>query len=223
MIEEQARVVALEEQGVWVETQRRSACGNCSVNNSCGTALLGKVLGVKRNKVFTLNPESKSVAVGDEVGRCHGTIAYHFGTSEELQAALMKSMVAELAEELDNTLSGPGQPKNRPEHLANAIFDAFEEGGAGVLMAWIALSNKKRRLKPVREPVKRLVRRVSGGLVPGKRQTSRQTKDMILFLMLCAMADSLIGPDICAMLGEGNGAMRKLALRLIPHFLKSNG
>ena len=67
MIEERARVIALDQHGVWVETQRRSACGQCSVNNSCGTALLGKVLGVKRNKVLTLNPESKPVSVGDEV------------------------------------------------------------------------------------------------------------------------------------------------------------
>lgn len=67
MIEEQARVIALEEKGVWVETERRSACGQCSVNNSCGTALLGKILGIKRNKVFILNPEAKTVSVGDQV------------------------------------------------------------------------------------------------------------------------------------------------------------
>lgn len=67
MIEEHARVIALDEQGVWVETQRRSACGQCSVNNSCGTALLAKVLGVKRNKVCALNPEATNVSIGDEV------------------------------------------------------------------------------------------------------------------------------------------------------------
>lgn len=67
MIEEHARVIALDEEGVWVETQRRSACGQCAVNNSCGTALLSKVLGVKRSRVRTLNPESMRVSVGDEV------------------------------------------------------------------------------------------------------------------------------------------------------------
>lgn len=67
MIEEQALVVALDDAGVWVETQRRSACGQCAVNKGCGTAILGKVLGVKRSRVLTLNPQATKVSVGDEV------------------------------------------------------------------------------------------------------------------------------------------------------------
>ena len=67
MIEEQAKVVALENGSVWIETQRRSACGGCSVNHSCGTAMLGKILGVKRSRVRALNPDATQVSVGDEV------------------------------------------------------------------------------------------------------------------------------------------------------------
>lgn len=67
MIEERARVVELDEQGIWVETRRRTACGQCSVNKSCGTALLGRVLGVKRSRVRILNPGANQVSVGDEV------------------------------------------------------------------------------------------------------------------------------------------------------------
>jgi len=67
MIEEQARVIALENDDVWVETQRRSACGQCAANKGCGTATLAKVLGNKRSQVRTLNPKSTPVSVGDEV------------------------------------------------------------------------------------------------------------------------------------------------------------
>ena len=67
MIEEQACVIALDDGGVWVETQRRSACGQCAANKSCGTALLSKVLGMKRSRVRTLNPKATKVSVGDEV------------------------------------------------------------------------------------------------------------------------------------------------------------
>ena len=67
MIEETAKVISTDNEEVWVETQRRSACGSCAVNNSCGTALLSRLLGVKRNKVHLLNPERIDVAVGDEV------------------------------------------------------------------------------------------------------------------------------------------------------------
>jgi sigma-E factor negative regulatory protein RseC len=67
MIEERALVVSLMDDAIWVETQRRSACGQCAVSKSCGTATLGKVLGTRRSRVRALNPEGTSVRVGDEV------------------------------------------------------------------------------------------------------------------------------------------------------------
>ncbi len=45
MIEEQARVIAIEEGYAVVETQRKSTCQSCTVNKGCGTAVLSKVLG----------------------------------------------------------------------------------------------------------------------------------------------------------------------------------
>lgn len=67
MIEEHAQVVSLDGDEVWVETQRRSACGQCAANKGCGTAVLGKVLGNKRSQVRVLNPKAKKVSIGDEV------------------------------------------------------------------------------------------------------------------------------------------------------------
>lgn len=67
MIEEHAQVVALENSEVWVETQRRSACGQCAANKGCGTATLAKVLGNKRSRVRALNPQATPVAIGDDV------------------------------------------------------------------------------------------------------------------------------------------------------------
>lgn len=45
MIEERARVVAVEGQYALVETQRKSTCESCSVNKGCGTAVVSKALG----------------------------------------------------------------------------------------------------------------------------------------------------------------------------------
>jgi len=67
MIEEQAQVIALENNDVWVETQRRTACGQCAANKGCGTATLAKVLGNKRSRVRTLNPQATPVVIGDAV------------------------------------------------------------------------------------------------------------------------------------------------------------
>ncbi len=67
MIEETAYVVAVDSQGVWVETQRQSACGQCAARKGCGTAVLGKALGKKRNRVLVANPNQAPVQVGDQV------------------------------------------------------------------------------------------------------------------------------------------------------------
>lgn len=65
MLEETARVVAVEEGGVWVETRRRSSCSACSARTGCGAATLAKVLGVRRSRVRALaEPGFKP---GDEV------------------------------------------------------------------------------------------------------------------------------------------------------------
>lgn len=55
MIEEQATVIKCEAQYVWVQTQRQSTCGHCSLKNGCGTQLLSKVLGNKIARVRCLN------------------------------------------------------------------------------------------------------------------------------------------------------------------------
>lgn len=67
MIEEQARVVNVSGDDVWVETQRQSACGQCSANKGCGTAVIGKVLGRKSSQVRVLNPHALPVSRGDQV------------------------------------------------------------------------------------------------------------------------------------------------------------
>ena len=55
MIEETGQVVEVEGEFAWVETQRQSTCGSCAANKGCGTAVLSKVLGQKRNRVRALN------------------------------------------------------------------------------------------------------------------------------------------------------------------------
>jgi sigma-E factor negative regulatory protein RseC len=42
MILETGRIVAIENQGVWVETIRKSACGSCKAEKGCGQSLINK-------------------------------------------------------------------------------------------------------------------------------------------------------------------------------------
>jgi len=65
MITEKAIVVAIKNNETWIETQRQSACGQCSANKGCGTSVLSKVLGNKLSKMKAINPIHAQV--GDEV------------------------------------------------------------------------------------------------------------------------------------------------------------
>lgn len=65
MIEERAVVVEASAGHVWVETQRRSACGACSAGEGCGAATLAKVWSGRRTRIRVLS--ELSLQPGDEV------------------------------------------------------------------------------------------------------------------------------------------------------------
>ena len=58
MIEETGTVVELDGEHIWVETRSRSACSHCGVggdNGSCGTSVVAKLFGVRRNRLRLYN------------------------------------------------------------------------------------------------------------------------------------------------------------------------
>ena len=65
MITENAIVVSIENNQTWIETQRKSTCGQCSANKGCGTSVLSKVIGNKLSKIKAIN--NIDAQVGDEV------------------------------------------------------------------------------------------------------------------------------------------------------------
>ncbi len=58
-------MVACEGDYAEVEAQRRSACGHCAANSSCGTSLLAQTFGVRASRVRALN--SIKAQPGDRV------------------------------------------------------------------------------------------------------------------------------------------------------------
>ena len=65
MIEEQARVVAVDDGIVEMQVQRRTACDACSVNKGCGTGVLAKAIGVKPMRIQARS--ALPLSVGDTV------------------------------------------------------------------------------------------------------------------------------------------------------------
>lgn len=65
MIEENARVIAIEGEIAWVETRRKSTCGGCSAKNSCGSSLLERFVGQRNNRLAV--SRVADIHEGDEV------------------------------------------------------------------------------------------------------------------------------------------------------------
>jgi len=63
MIEEAAKVVAVEEGHIWAETVRQSSCGQCSAKASCGQKLLAKRQASRPLRL----PNTLSLQVGDDI------------------------------------------------------------------------------------------------------------------------------------------------------------
>lgn len=66
IIEETARVVALDGEQAWVTTQRRSACESCSANKGCGTGIMARGFSGGRTLQFKVRNNVAAV-VGDDV------------------------------------------------------------------------------------------------------------------------------------------------------------
>jgi len=74
IIEEAARVVAVDGDQAWVVTRRRSACGACAANKGCGTGIMARALGSERtlrikaeNTVQALVGEDVTLGIDDRV------------------------------------------------------------------------------------------------------------------------------------------------------------
>lgn len=65
MITEEAVIVSIDNDETWIETQRKSVCGQCSANKGCGTSVLSKVVGNKHSTMKAIN--KIDARVGDQV------------------------------------------------------------------------------------------------------------------------------------------------------------
>ncbi len=68
MIAETGRVVAVESDGLWVETIQRSTCGSCAAQKGCGQSLLARLAGHSSYLWVLLDGrDSAAYQLGDEI------------------------------------------------------------------------------------------------------------------------------------------------------------
>jgi AcrR family transcriptional regulator len=177
-----------------------------------------------RHLLLTGGPKAVTLTkVGKAIGMTHANVIHHFGSASELQLALMGSMVADLTAALEEAVAHVRSDEAAPRALVDIVFDAFGEGGAGLLAAWIALSQDLGRLDSVQTSVKSLVDAIleRGGL--DDEIGRRRVTSAVLLIALVAFGDSVIGAPLREMLGRDEDAARRVTARLLPTFFEDVG
>lgn len=159
-------------------------------------------------------------AVARDIGVTHGNLIHHFGSAAQLQSALMGAMVRDLAAALETAVAHVRSDESAPRTVVDIVFDAFGEGGAGQLAAWIALSNRYEHLEPVREAVVDLVGAIGDKMQAAGAEPPRHIPSALLFITLCAFGDAVIGGPLREMLGRDRDAVRRLAANLLPTLIE---
>ena len=179
-----------------------------------------EALACARTRLLEGGPDSVTLkGVADDLGVTHTNLIHHFGSAAGLQSALMGSMVADLSDALDAAIVRLRTDEGAPLELVNAVFDAFAEGGAGKLAAWIVLKGDLEHLEPVRDAVTGLVHAIHEKLGDPDGQGHGRISSAVLFIALSAFGEALIGPPLRNMLDQDEDASRRVIAGLLPHFL----
>jgi AcrR family transcriptional regulator len=175
-------------------------------------------LAAARKLLLDGGPAAVTLAnVGREIGMSHANVLHHFGSAAGLQSALMGSMISDLTAAIDDAVAALSSDSAAPRALVNRVFDAFDQGGAGQLAAWIAMSRDFGHLEPIREAVHSLVIAFRDKFVD--EGADARVRAAVLMMAVCAFGDAVIGPHLRDMLGQNDDAMRNITAKLIPMFL----
>jgi AcrR family transcriptional regulator len=159
-----------------------------------------------RELLIEAGPQAVTLkAVSAKIGKTHANLLHHFGSAAGLQAALARfigdKVTAGIAEAVERSRQGQADPRE----IVDRTFDAFDKEGAGALAAWMILSGNRNALDPILASIHDLVDQLREG------HESRPVHEITLWLVLCAVGDSLFGEPMAATLGLPRERARELA------------
>jgi AcrR family transcriptional regulator len=144
-------------------------------------------------------------AVADKIGRTHANVLHHFGSAAGLQAELARSIAEEVTAAVAVSVERARQHETDAREIVDQTFDAFGDGGAGALAAWMILSGNRDALNPILDAIRALVTQLSIS------HEDHDVPDSTLWLVLLALGDSLLGGPIAQALGLERDTARKIA------------
>jgi AcrR family transcriptional regulator len=154
-------------------------------------------------------------AVADQLGMTHSNLLHHFGSAAELQSALMGAMVRDLNRALLLAVTHLPEEEEAPRALVDKVFDAFDQGGAGRLAAWMSLTNNVEHVGPIRDAVLDLVNGIEAHFADRASDARHRVVADVLVIALLAFGDAVVGQQLAAILGLDRDATRRLTASLL--------
>ncbi len=158
-------------------------------------------------------------AVADDLGMTHTNLIHHFGSAAGLQSALMREMVSTLTATLEAAVDRFRAGAGDVREFVDIVFDAFDKGGAGRLAAWLMVSGNAKLFAPVGEVVRAYIAHVEEGSQVDASQAAdmhRRFTTSMLFLVVAAFGDAIIGDVLRKMVDREPGAVRDVVRELLP-------
>jgi AcrR family transcriptional regulator len=159
-----------------------------------------------RELLLEAGPQAVTLkAVADKIGRTHANVLHHFGSAAGLQAELARSIAEEVTAAVIVSVERARLHQTDAREIVDQTFDAFGDGGAGALAAWMILSGNRDALNPILDAIRALVNQLSVS------HEDHRVPDSTLWLVLLALGDSLLGGPIAQALGLDRDTARNIA------------
>lgn len=157
-------------------------------------------------------------AVATDLGMSHTNLIHHFGSAAGLQSELMRQMMSELTTTIESAVMRLRAGKGEVSDFVDIVFDAFNQGGAGRLAAWIILSGEAQRLASVGEVVRDYIDSVERGatLDADAEHVHQRVTSATLFVTMAALGDAILGNQMHHMVGRERDAVRTIIGALLP-------
>jgi AcrR family transcriptional regulator len=159
-------------------------------------------------------------AVAADLGMSHTNLIHHFGSAGGLQSELMRQMVSELTTTIESAVMRLRAGKGEMKDFVDIVFDAFDQGGAARLAAWMVLSGESMHLAPIEEVVRDHIDSVERGADAARADgIHERITSATLFVVVAALGDAIIGNQLRKMVGREREAVRTLIGSLLPAVL----
>jgi AcrR family transcriptional regulator len=158
-------------------------------------------------------------AVSDDLGMTHTNLIHHFGSAEALQSALMRDMVSNLTATMENAVARFRSGAGDVREFVDIVFDAFDKGGAGRLIAWLMVSGNAKLFAPVGDVVRDYIAHVEEGVHVDAAEAAdlhRRHTTSMLFLVVTAFGDAIVGDTLRKMVDRERETVRDVVRNLLP-------